>query len=72
MRDRIKASEADESISTVIPLIRTLAHELLGKLAQLAQLAQVAPASSVGLVEEGTSGTIGGAGIVKGTISGRA
>lgn len=69
MRDRIKASEADESISTVIPLIRTLAHELLGK---LAQLAQVAPASSVGLVEEGTSGTIGGAGIAKGTISGRA
>ena len=72
MRDRIKASEADESISIVIPLIRTLAHELLGKLVQLVQLAQVAPASSVGLVEEGASGTIGGAGIAKGTISGRA
>lgn len=72
MRDRIKASEADESISTVIPLIRTLAHELLGKLAQLAQLAQVALASSVDLVEVETSETTGDAGIAKGTISGRA
>lgn len=69
MRDRIKDSEADESISTIIPLIRTLAHELLGK---LAQLAQVALASSVDLVEVETSETTGDAGIAKGTISGRA
>ena len=68
----MKDSGADESSSSVTPLIRIRAHGLLAKLVQVAQLARVTLASSDDLGEVGLSGTTGADGIASGTISGSA